>query len=199
MTIGVLGIALLLAGTLTLLARRFSMPRAARLLLALGAGALALLPFDGLMLAGYLRAVLGDLSIASQALLAVVVVGYVNGRRYLPENETKALMSTIVLAGIVLYPAALGLTYFDPYALGYGSPWLAVTLLILALGAWYARLERLVALLLIAVVAYFAHGLESRNLWDYLIDPWLLLYALLWLVQRAWRAAPRSALSSSTR
>jgi hypothetical protein len=97
-----------------------------------------------------------------------------------------------VVAGVLLYPAALGLTYFDPYALGYASPVFAGVLLVLALAAWYLRLEWLVALLLLAVLARLANALESRNLWDYLIDPWLVLYGLLWLARwRVKRWSPR--------
>jgi hypothetical protein len=201
--LAVLGTALLMACLASLAARRFALSRVVRIVVVLAAATAALLPLGGLMVAGYLRAALGDLSIVSQALLAVAVVGYVNGRRYLAEKETKILMSVIVLAGAFLYPAALGLTYFDPYALGYGSPWFAGVLLILTLAAWHLRLEWLAALVVAAVLARLLNALESRNLWDYLIDPWLLLYALLWLVrwglQRTWRAAPRSAPSSSIR
>lgn len=198
-----LGIALLLACAATLVARRFALPRAARIAIVLAAGALAFLPFGGLMLAGYLRAAMGDLSIVSTALLAIAALQYVNGKRHMPDNQVAILAATAVLAGVLLYPAALGLTYFDPYALGYASPVFAGALLLLALAAWYLRLEWLVALLVIAVLARLANALESRNLWDYLIDPWLVLYCLLWLarsgLRRFSRAAPRSALSSSTR
>ena len=198
-----LGIALLLACAATLVARRFALPRAARIAIVLAAGVLAFLPFGGLMLAGYLRAALGDLSIVSTALLLITLFQYVSGKRYMATNETGILMAAAVIAGVLLYPAALGLTYLDPYALGYASPVFAGALLLLALAAWYLRLEWLVALLVVAVLARLAGALESRNLWDYLIDPWLVLYGLLWLarwgLQRISRAAPRSALSSSTR
>ena len=179
-----LGMALLLAGAASLAARRFALPRAARIAVVAAAGAAALLPFGGLMLAGYLRGALGDLSMVSMGLLAVAVVQYVDGKRYFAQREQTVIMATAVLGGSFLYPAALGLTYFDPYALGYSSPWLAVVLLVLAVGAWYLRLEWLAALVLVAVVARLGGALESRNLWDYLIDPLLLLYALLWLVRR---------------
>ena len=178
-----LGMALLLACAATLVARRFALPRAARIAIVLAVGALAFVPFGGLMLSGYLRAALGDLSIVSTGLLSIAVVHYVNGKRHMPDSQTAILAATALLAGAVLYPPALGLTYFDPYALGYASPVLAGALLLLALAAWYRRLEWLVALLLVAVFARLANALESRNLWDYLIDPWLVLYSLFWLAR----------------
>ena len=180
----VLGMFLLLGCGASLAARRFELPRAARIGIVVAAGAAALLPLGGLMLAGYLRAALGDLSIVTQGLLAIALFQYVNGKSYLAARERTAIAAAVVAGAIFLYPAALGLTYFDPYALGYGSPWLAASLLALALGAWYLRLEWLTALILLAVVARLGNALESRNLWDYLVDPWLVLYALLWLVFR---------------
>jgi hypothetical protein len=187
-----LGIALLLACAAALLARRFALSRAARVALVAAGGALAFLPFGGLPVSGYLRGALGDLSILTSALLSIAVLQYVNATRYMPEKETGILMATVVVAGVLLYPAALGLTYFDPYALGYASPVFAGVLLLLALAAWYLRLEWLVALLLLAVLARLANALESRNLWDYLIDPWLVLYGLLWLARwRVKRWSPR--------
>jgi hypothetical protein len=180
----VLGMFLLLGCGASLAARRFELPRAARIGIVVAAGAAALLPLGGLMLAGYLRAALGDLSIVTQGLLAIALFQYVNAKSYLAARERAAIAATVLAGAIFLYPAALGLTYFDPYALGYGSPWLAASLLALALGAWYLRLEWLTALILLAVVARLGNALESRNLWDYLLDPWLVLYALLWLVFR---------------
>lgn len=180
----VLGICLLSGHAASLAARRFALPPAARIAVVAAGGAMALLPLGGLMLAGYLRAVLGDLSIVTQVLLAVGVLQYVTGTVYVKPRERTALMLAVAAGGIILYPAALGLTYFDPYALGYGSPWFAGSLLALALAAWYLRLEWLMALVLLAVLARLGNALESRNLWDYLIDPWLVSYAVLWLVFR---------------
>lgn len=180
-----IGISLLLACGASLAARRFALRRAARIAVVLGAGAAALLPLGGLMLAGYVRAAIGDLSIVTQGVLAIALVQYVNAKVYLAARERTALAAAVVAGAIFLYPAALGLTYFDPYTLGYGSPWLAAGLLALALAAWYLRLEWLTALILLAVVARLGNALESRNLWDYLIDPWLVLYAALWLIRSA--------------
>ena len=184
-----IGISLLLSCGVSLVARRFDLPRAARVGVVVAAGAAALLPLGGIMLAGYLRAALGDLSIVTQALLALGAVQYVTGKLYLAQRERTALTLLVVAGAIFLYPATLGLTYFDPYALGYASPWFAGGVLALALAAWYLRLEWLMALIVLAVVARLANALESRNLWDYLIDPWLVLYALLWLIFRKRGAA----------
>jgi hypothetical protein len=77
-----------------------------------------------------------------------------------------------------LYPFALGLTYFDPYALGYGSVEFLTALLVVTLAAWRARLNLIVLVAAAAGLAFLAGAYESRNLWDYLIDPLVSFYAL---------------------
>jgi hypothetical protein len=180
---GFLGAALLAAAAAGLCARRWSLPQPARLAIVLGAAAAMAAPLGELSAAGYLRGALGDLSLVSQALLATAVAEYALGRNVLDRRELGIAMSLVVAAAIFLYPAALGLTYFDPYALGYSSPYLVCALLLLTLGAWTLRLEWLVACLLLAVTARVLNALESRNLWDYLIDPLLVLYAAFWLAR----------------
>jgi hypothetical protein len=184
---GFLGAALLLAGAACLVPARSRSVRAA---IVLAAGASALIPVQGTMIAEYLRGALGDLSIVTQALLAIGIAQHVAGSVLIARRERAAIMATVVLGALFLYPAALGVAYLDPYSLGYGSAWLTGGLLVLALAAWQLRFEWLVALLLIAVIARLANVLESRNLWDYLLDPLLALYAVLWLIRAGLQARP---------
>jgi hypothetical protein len=68
---------------------------------------------------------------------------------------------------------------FDPYRLGYANLWFMLALLALAI--WSSlRYSTLLALgIALAVAAWSAGWYESPNLWDYLLDPWLAIYALL--------------------
>jgi hypothetical protein len=184
---GFLGAALLLAGAGCLIPSRSATVRAGYVL---AAAASALVPVQGTLIAEYLRGALGDLSIVTQALLAVGIAQHIAGRVFIARRERAAIMATVALGALFLYPAALGLTYLDPYALGYGSAWLVGALLVLALAAWQLRFEWAVALLLVAVAARLANALESRNLWDYLLDPLLALYALLWLIRAGLQSWP---------
>ena len=82
----------------------------------------------------------------------------------------------------LLYPFALGLTMFDRYGLGYSNPWLLAVLLIISLFLWLRKFYFLALIITAAVVAWSLQLLESRNLWDYLIDPLFRLVMLLsWL------------------
>jgi len=50
------------------------------------------------------------------------------------------------------------------------------------LTAWYFNLYFLVIIIVLAVSAYLMGIYESRNIWDYLIDPALTLFAFFWLI-----------------
>jgi hypothetical protein len=56
--------------------------------------------------------------------------------------------------------------------------------------AWYARLNLIVLVVIAAALAYLGGAYESRNLWDYLIDPLVSVYALIRLLAgvRRWRS-----------
>jgi hypothetical protein len=51
--------------------------------------------------------------------------------------------------------------------------------------AWHWRRYLVVLVVLSAALAYLAGAYESRNLWDYLIDPLAASYALAWLAASA--------------
>ena len=86
-----------------------------------------------------------------------------------------------LLAGIALYPMALGFGPFDPYCAGWHFSWLFVilfitTMILLMMG------NRFALLLLATILAYDLHLLESNNLWDYLVDPILVLVSVAGLI-----------------
>ena len=155
--------------------------RAARVRYAvmLAAAVLVFVPLGDLSVAGYVRGATGDLSVSTLALAASACIFRVTGGNVAPRRDPNALLWLVAAAALFLYPFALGWTPFDPYALGYGSIGFATVLLLVTLAAWRARLELVVFVVLAAVVAYLAGVYESRNLWDYLIDPLIALYALV--------------------
>lgn len=138
---------------------------------------LTLLPFDGLSVAAYLRGLSGDLSMASLLLLTLAL-----RRRMLFNTDEWAgrteMLVLIVLAALVLYPLALGVGMFDSYRMGFGEVWFIAVLLLLVLIAW-RRKNYLIALWISSAVLTWSLGwYESSNLWDYLIDPWVAIYAI---------------------
>ncbi len=154
----------------------------ARIAVLLVLGLAAFVPFGGLSLAAYVRGVTGDLSISTLVLAGAACIAQLTGRRLVGQRDLRALMRLVAAAAVFLYPFALGLTPFDPYALGYGSVELITALLLVTLVAWYARLNLIMLVVIAAALAYLGGAYESRNLWDYLIDPLVSIYALVRLL-----------------
>jgi hypothetical protein len=142
------------------------------------AAAAVFLPVGGLSIAGYMRGVTGDLSAATLALAANAIFARLSGRTLIEPRERMALLGLVAAAALFLYPFALGWTPFDPYALGYGSIAFVAALLVVTLAAWRMNLKLAVAVVLAGALAWIGGLYESRNLWDYLIDPLAAAYAL---------------------
>ncbi len=142
-------------------------------------------PIGDLSIAGTVRGVTGDLSVSTLALAASAVLARLTGRTMFARRERNALLGLVAGAALFLYPFALGWTPFDPYALGYGSIAFTTVLLLVSLTAWRAGLNLVVLVIAAAAVAYLGGAYESRNLWDYLIDPLAAVYALAVLLPAA--------------
>lgn len=136
-----------------------------------------LIPFGGFPLAAYVRGVTGDLSVTTMVLLwcALSRPWSVCGENI---NHRHVLLALIALAALAFYPMALGLSAFDPYRLGYGSWQMVTALLLAALAAWLWKHHQLALCVGLATLAWAIGWYESDNLWDYLLDPFVSVYAL---------------------
>ena len=153
---------------------------------------LLLIPFSALPPAAYVRGMVGDLSITT---LALLIYGLMRQARVLPLlNSGRRIggLLLLVLAAAVLYPLALGAAPYDSYRWGYGAPWFLAVLLGFALVAIPLRLPLVASSISLAVLAWTVGWYESNNLWDYLIDPMLAIYAFFGLISAIfsrWRSA----------
>ncbi len=139
---------------------------------------LALVPFGGLPIAAYIRGVTGDLSITTLALLWCALLGPWCDCVKVQARHRVALLILIGLSSLVFYPMALGAGMFDPYRLGYGNPLFVAVLSLLALIAWRLKSVLIALCIALATLAWTAGWHESGNLWDYLLDPFVSVYAL---------------------
>jgi hypothetical protein len=162
-------------------------PLAARIAVMLAAALAVFAPFGDLSAAAYVRGVTGDLSMATLVLAGAACVARLTGRTVIAPRDLRALFGLVASAAAFLYPLALGWTQFDPYALGYGSIEFVTALLLVTLAAWYFRRNIVALIIIAAALAYLLGAYESRNLWDYLIDPLAALYALVRLLAGARR------------
>ena len=160
-------------------------PKPYRIGLACTVAIVALIPFGGLPLAAYVRGVIGDLSVTSLALLVLAILNRLTGCRPFDAPARFVLLLLIALAAFGLYPLALGIGYFDPYRLGYGNPLFMGMLLIIALAACFRRLPAIALIIALAVFAWSIGWYESTNLWDYLLDPLLAIYAVSALMKHS--------------
>lgn len=88
----------------------------------------------------------------------------------------------LLVFAVPFYAASLGLGSFDPYALGYQPALLVAALLPLGLALWWKRQDLWLAILAIDLAGY-ASGVFA-NLWDVLLDPLLVLLALIVVVRQ---------------
>ena len=125
-----------------------------------------------LPLVAYVRGVIGDLSIVTMLLLWTSLL---SGSKPAP----LAFKVSVACIAIVFYPLALGFGMIDPYAWGYGSILFFIAVLLFAVVCGLANWSKGVWMIAIAILAWAAHWHESANLWDYLLDPFLAIWALM--------------------
>jgi len=145
-------------------------------------------PIGPLPLAAYARGWFGDLSITTNVLLVLGLFPHLSGRRPVDPRQEIAINRLIAVTALVFYPLALGFGPFDPYRLGYGSPWFLTGLFMVALGAWAGRFHLVSICIALAVMAHAMGWNESTNLWDYLLDPLVSIYAIFAVLSGALRA-----------
>ncbi len=184
-TFGLLGCGLASLAVVTTVMPLRRLPVRVRYAVVLAAALAVFVPIGDLPIAAYVRGVTGDLSAATLVLAGAACFTQVTGRALIGHRDKQALCWLLALAAAFLYPFALGWTPFDPYALGYGSIEFVTALLSITLAAWVARLNLIVLVVVVAVLAFLGGAYESRNLWDYLIDPLVALYAMVRLLAAA--------------
>lgn len=125
------------------------------------------LPFSA-----YIRGVTGDLSIISMMLIVFSWSSWSSCRL----ASTTPIV--IALLSILFYPFALGLTMFDPYTWGYNSIIFVSAVMVVALLLFFTKQSWEALMVSLAVIAWSIHWHESTNLWDYLLDPFLAIWAI---------------------
>jgi hypothetical protein len=131
-----------------------------------------------LPLVAYVRGISSDLSISLAIIACMGLYQRLAGVRLVSDRERHATNMVFAGTALLLYPFALGWGDWDSYRLGWGSPAMWTALLMLSLVFWGKGFRLLPMLIAIALLAWAAGILETTNLWDYLIDPWLAVGAI---------------------
>jgi hypothetical protein len=143
-----------------------------------------LIPVERIALARWVASISPSFSVPLTGLLAIAAWERAFSRQVLTERDRNAAWTFGAVAGLLLYPFALGVSRIDPYEWGWSASPLFIAVGVLT--AWLIwRRNRFGFLLLLAVTAFHLQLLESSNYWDYLIDPIYWLASLVVLGTRA--------------
>ena len=138
--------------------------------LPIAAAAVVLVPVEGIPLGRWLHGLSFTASIPLLALLLDRVMGPLVGRSLFDARAERTAIWFGILAGLLLYPCALGLGPFDPYALGWRTPGVAHA--VAAVGGLLALFDNRFGIALVAAGGLWQIGLlESANAWDHVVDP----------------------------
>jgi len=146
-------------------------------------GLLVILPIGGLPVGRWWVSLYANPSIPLVALLFSWVMKNCFQTKLLDPAAIQTCTIFSVVAGAVLYPMAMGIGTADPYCAGWHFSWLFVMLLGITLVLIFFN-NRFSFVLLATILAFNFHLLESRNLWDYLVDPVLVIISIAVLIQR---------------
>lgn len=158
-----------------------NLPMKRRWLIVLAVVFFSLVPVAGSSLWLWISGAVWELSIVTILVLIAFIVRSLTSGNLLETRSRQQLYYLILIAGLLLYPASLGLSMFDPYTLGFGFE-LSLFLLVLSMIYWLLKCRQLAVILLIVVAAAAAGILTSVNTWDYLIDPLLWLFSPVLLI-----------------
>ena len=126
----------------------------------------------------YVRGISSDVSVTLVVLAVWQLCHFGLGWRTVAKHELLVVLGVVAAAAVLLYPLALGWGDWDAYRPGWGSWGMLASLLVLCAVCWAKNLRVLPALVALALLAWSLGLMESGNLWDYLLDPWLSLYSL---------------------
>ncbi|MCI3944726.1 putative membrane protein [Pseudomonas syringae] len=154
---------------------------------------LSVVSVDGLSMAAYARSLTDDLAISSLVLLGWLALQRLGVLQPLAASTRLIALLVFAALALTLYPATLGLTYFDPYRWGYNPRPMIIIVAVIALGLIWLRNALAVVMLAAATLAFTFRIKPSENYWDYLIDPLLALYCCAALLVLAVRFAYRRA------
>ena len=180
--LALVGIDLVLcAAVLGLLARQRDITRPTRWVVLLAVFAVMWFPVGAAQLpvVAFVRGISSDLSTTLVALACLSLGRRLSGWPAMARHEGLALSVALAVAAAVLYPTALGWGDWDAYRPGWGSFYMLGTLLALSTVFWVRGLRLLPALIGLALLAWTLGLMESGNLWDYLMDPWLAIWAVI--------------------
>jgi len=128
--------------------------------------------------------VLGHMGTLSVSMMVLLIFQLLLSWRFVEAFSTAAWRNMNLFwfaIGMILYPAALGLFDEDMYSYGFQNT-MSWCVLCVSIAAVICKYRILGISLALSVLAHQLKLQESRNLWDYMIDPWLWIAAAIVLI-----------------
>lgn len=158
---------------------------------------LVLLPVKHFPPARFIAGFNVSFSITLAVLLLSLFLGQITAVWLLDRRACRTLMLLGLISGLCLYPSAMNLVPVDLYRLGWGSVFLTVPLFFLTIVLVLTG-NRAGPVLAACVAGYALKLLESDNLWDYLLDPFLVIWCFFALLAEGFAFARRLLRGRST-
>ena len=134
------------------------------------------LPVGHWLVIEFPRGLLGDLSLASILMLATYLLSIMKKERI---NNANSFNGLVILMAIILYPTSLGYSQFDMYTIGFASDvfynYFIMAIALIGVIAWYMGYAQIAVWLTLSVLAHGLNLFESNNLWNYLLDPLVVI------------------------
>jgi hypothetical protein len=134
-----------------------------------------------------IRGVTDDPAITTWVWFSAWLLAKASGGRVQIAGDRNQLVWIVSGLGLLLYPMALGLGAWDPYRDGYSPSWLLGVLGVLIAWCWARRNHLGLLLFAVALLGFVIDLKPSTNLWDYLLDPFIVFYCWGALLARGWR------------
>jgi len=153
--------------------------RCLKALLSLAVFAALLAPIENIPVYAYFRGMAGAFSIITVSLLGAWFVLELAEKSIVARSDVTRIGVLVALGGLALYTSAAGVIPVDIYRFGYRPTALLPVLGAIVIYLWARRRPRPAFYIMAAVAAFHWRVLESDNLWDYLLDPFLWVYSLI--------------------
>lgn len=132
----------------------------------------------GLSLAGYLRGLTDELSITAMVWMLAGTALRLGWLKPASSAGSWQLCSVFAVLGVLLYPSSMGVGMLDTYGWGYSPRMLIALMGVLTLALLLLGNMLGVLILTSATLAFTLDIKASDNYWDYLIDPFVVLYSI---------------------
>lgn len=145
------------------------------------------IPIKHLIIAEYIYGVLAGLSISSICLLIYTNIKLVRFDKNNIKNQNNKSINlyfyTLSILGLIIYPFhLLIITKTDPNSWGFSPIIFSLVISLIAIIYFIYQKKLAAIILLITLICFNLNLLNSANLWNYLIDPFLFIYAFIFSV-----------------